>query len=165
MLLTDVCLLGGHPLAGDMSLLGPYIATAKAAGLRVTLHIAETTRNTPEETLQLLSYGPHRLGHATFLNEEAKEKVIKEKMAVELCLSSNLLCKTVPKLSAHHIGFYLENDHPLAVCTDDTLPFRTSLTAEYALLLAPSPLGLGLSEEDVARIARSSFDAAFSQFN
>jgi len=159
---VDLC---GDPLAGDMSLLEPYIAKAKAAGLGITLHVAETPKNPPEETLQLLSYGPHRLGHATFLDEEAKEKVVKERIAVELCLSSNLLCKTVPTLSAHHIAFYLERNHSVAVCTDDTLPFRTSLTAEYALLLASPPLGLGLSEAQVAKIAKGSMDAAFTVLN
>jgi len=37
--------------------------------------------------------------------------------------------------------------------TDDTLPFRTSLLGEYALLMAPPPLGLGLSEQEVETIA------------
>ncbi|KIK56203.1 hypothetical protein GYMLUDRAFT_174637 [Collybiopsis luxurians FD-317 M1] len=155
----DLC---GDPLAGDMTLLEPYIANAKAAGLRITLHIAETTQNPPKETLQLLAYGPHRLGHATFLDEEAKEKVIKEGMAIEICLSSNLICKTVPRLSAHHISYYLERNHPIAICTDDTLPFRNSLTAEYALLLAPPPIGLGLTEAQVERIAKNSLEVAFN---
>lgn len=35
---VDLC---GDPLAGDMVLLGPYLARAQAAGLGVTLHIAE----------------------------------------------------------------------------------------------------------------------------
>ncbi|KAF9074507.1 hypothetical protein BDP27DRAFT_1317224 [Rhodocollybia butyracea] len=155
----DLC---GDPLAGDMSLLEPSLAKAKAAGLGLTLHIAETTANTPAETLQLLSYSPDRLGHATFLDEEAKDIVLNMKMAIEICLSSNLICKTVPSLSAHHIRFYLERNHPIAICTDDTLPFRTSLTAEYALLFAQEPLGLGLSEAEVRKIAAGSLDVAFN---
>lgn len=47
--------------------------------------------NTAEDTLKLLSFKPDRLGHATFLNEEAQELVLREKIPVELCLSSNLL--------------------------------------------------------------------------
>ncbi|KAF5381891.1 hypothetical protein D9757_007598 [Collybiopsis confluens] len=155
----DLC---GDPLAGDMSLLEPYIAKAKTAGLGITLHIAETLRNSPEETLQLLSYGPHRLGHATFLDEEAKAKVVKDKIGIEICLSSNLM-QTVPTLSAHHITHYLEQNHPIAICTDDTLPFRNSLKGEYALLLAPPPVGLGVTEAQVEKIAQGSLDAAFSR--
>ena len=38
---VDLC---GDPLAGDMALLGPYLSRAQAAGLGVTLHIAEVRK-------------------------------------------------------------------------------------------------------------------------
>jgi len=146
----DLC---GDPLAGDVDDFKPFIARAKALGLGVTVHIAETTRNTPEETLKLLSLDPDRLGHATFLNNETTSIVLEKRTCIEICLSSNLLCKTVSDLETHHIHQYLKSNHPIAICTDDILPFRTSLLGEYALLLAQPPLGLGLSELDVRRIA------------
>ncbi|KAG2045514.1 hypothetical protein BDR06DRAFT_1015573 [Suillus hirtellus] len=83
------------------------------------------------------------------------------KPCIEICLRSNLLCKTVASLDAHHIHHYLKNDHPIAICTDDALPFKTSCLGEYSLLLAQPPLGLGLSRDDVARIARMGMDVAF----
>ncbi|KAF9547257.1 Metallo-dependent hydrolase [Agrocybe pediades] len=154
----DLC---GDPTAGDMGVLEPYFLEAKKAGLGVTLHIAETTQNTPEETLKLLSYNPDRLGHATFLNEEAISIVLEKKMCIEICLSSNLLCKTVPTLESHHIHQYLKAGHPIAISSDDILPFRTSLLAEYALLLAKPPYGLGLTEDQVRMIAEMSLKARF----
>jgi hypothetical protein len=51
----------------------------------------QTPANSEEETLQLLSYAPDRLGHATFLNEESKTVVRRSKTCIEICLSSNLL--------------------------------------------------------------------------
>jgi len=45
--------------------------------------------------------------------------------------------------------------------TDDILPFRTSLLAEYALLLAQPPLGLGLTEDEVKEIGEMSLRARF----
>lgn len=45
--------------------------------------------------------------------------------------------------------------------TDDILPFRTSLTAEYALLLADKPLGLGLSEAEVTSLAAMGMASRF----
>ncbi|KAJ7704785.1 Metallo-dependent hydrolase [Mycena rosella] len=155
---VDLC---GDPQAGNMDTFSEHFAEAKRAGLGITLHIAETTSNSDAETLQLLSYAPDRLGHATFLNDEAKMIVRRKKTCVEICLSSNLLCKTVAKLDDHHIRYYLRQDHPIAICTDDTLPFRTSLLGEYALLLAPKPLGLGLSEGEVRRIADMGMAARF----
>ncbi|KAG1810467.1 Metallo-dependent hydrolase [Suillus plorans] len=211
----DVC---GDPRSGDMQSFTQHLSRAKGAGLGLTVHIAESTNNTTEDSLALLSCRPDRLGHATFLSDELKtlffedipqpgtecdstaseeakvqmsfradaekfseraaikdiEEMIKQaespnnartngqyKPCIEICLSSNLLCKTVASLDAHHIRYYLKNDHPIVICTDDALPFRTSCLGEYSLLLAQPPLGLGLSRDDVARIARMGMDAAF----
>ncbi|KAG5723724.1 Adenosine deaminase-like protein [Termitomyces sp. T112] len=143
---VDLC---GDPTTGDPATFRTYFKDAKEAGLGITLHIAETMYNTSEDTLQLLSFSPDRLGHATFLDDEAKKIVAEKNPCIEICLSSNLLCKTVPTLEAHHIRHYLKHGHPIAICTDDILPFHTSLLGEYALLLAPEPLGLGLSEEEL----------------
>ncbi|KAH0838685.1 hypothetical protein J3R83DRAFT_7012 [Lanmaoa asiatica] len=46
--------------------------------------------------------------------------------------------------------------------TDDILPFRTTLLAEYALLLAKPPLGLGLSRSEVQKIAEMGMNARFT---
>ncbi|KIJ60491.1 hypothetical protein HYDPIDRAFT_116981 [Hydnomerulius pinastri MD-312] len=86
----------------------------------------------------------------------------RRKPCIEICLSSNLLCKTVPSLEDHHIRYYLANKHPVVICTDDTLPFRTTLLAEYALLLAKPPFGLGLSREEVMQIAEMGMKARFT---
>ena len=45
-----------------------------------------------EETKELLSCEPERLGHGTFLDEEAKEVVLARRTCIEICLTSNLLC-------------------------------------------------------------------------
>lgn len=55
------------------------------------LSIRQTVENTPEDTLKLLSFEPDRLGHATFLNDEAQASVVREKMTIEICLTSNFL--------------------------------------------------------------------------
>ncbi|KAG2135138.1 Metallo-dependent hydrolase [Suillus clintonianus] len=167
----DVC---GNPRKGDMQPFTRHLSRAKGAGLGLTVHIAESTENTTEDSLALLSCRPDRLGHATFLSDELKAlffadipqpgtecSLLSECPCIEICLSSNLLCKTVASLDAHHIRYYLKNDHPIVICTDDTLPFRTSCLGEYAMLLAQPPLGLGLSRDDVARVARMGMDAAF----
>ncbi|KAG1892905.1 Metallo-dependent hydrolase [Suillus fuscotomentosus] len=180
----DVC---GDPRSGDMQSFTQHLARAKGAGLGLTVHIAESTNNTTEDSLALLSCRPDRLGHATFLSDELKILFFEDipqpgtecgslsesespnnartngqyKPCIEICLSSNLLCKTVASLDAHHIRYYLKNNHPITICTDDALPFRTSCLGEYSLLLAQPPLGLGLSRDDVARIARMGMDAAF----
>lgn len=115
-----------------------FFRAAKEAGLGVTLHVAEVSVSLvvgwpcprssllmsrmqvkdclPADTLRLLSFKPDRLGHATFLDDEAKKIVHTEEMCIELCLSSNLLCKTVATLDVHHIRYYLSHNHPIAIC-------------------------------------------------
>lgn len=154
----DLC---GDPLSGDMNDFLPQFLRAKEAGLKITVHIAETPENTEEDTLKLLSFGPSRLGHATFLSAKAQDVVVKERIPVEICLTSNILCKTAKSLDDHHIRWFLARNHPISICTDDILPFRNSLVGEYALLLAEPPFGLGLSEDEIKRIAEMGFESRF----
>ncbi|KAH8101401.1 Metallo-dependent hydrolase [Cristinia sonorae] len=155
---VDLC---GDPLAGEMSTFEQCFRLAKEAGLGVTLHIAETRENTIDDTLKLLSFSPDRLGHATFLGAAEQDFVRNTNTCVEICLTSNLLCKTVETLGDHHIRYYLKYDHPVCICTDDTLPFRNSLLGEYALLMAAPSFGLGLSEAEITRIAQMGMDSRF----
>ncbi|KAF8311707.1 Metallo-dependent hydrolase [Clavulina sp. PMI_390] len=155
---VDLC---GDPTKGDMTTFRPLMERARLSGLGLTVHIAETKENS--DTGEILSWVPHRLGHATFLNPEEMEIVADSRMAIEICLSSNLLCKTVPRLEDHHLHGWLARNHPLIICSDDTLPFRTTLTAEYALLLASPPLGLGLTKEAVRKLAEGGLQSRFSR--
>ncbi|KAI6159923.1 Metallo-dependent hydrolase [Pisolithus thermaeus] len=179
----DLC---GDPAKGDVATFEKHFKRGKDAGLGVTLHIAEVgaKTSTTAESLALLDWRPDRLGHATFLSDKHKalffadvlqpdssfSSTIKPnsrngavyKPCIEICLSSNLLSKTVQSLESHHIQYYLANDHPIAICTDDTLPFRTTLLGEYAQLLAKPPLGLGLGPEQVKKIAATGMKARFN---
>jgi len=156
---VDLC--GDPKAACDVTGFVGLFRTARREGLGVTLHIAETRENSTAETKELLSCEPERLGHATFLDEEAKDVVLARRSCIEICLTSNLLCKTVQQLQDHHIRYYLARNHPIAICTDDILPFRNSILGEYALLLAPKPVGLGLTESEVETIARMGMESHF----
>ncbi|KAG2081867.1 hypothetical protein BD769DRAFT_1695176 [Suillus cothurnatus] len=49
-----------------------HLSRARSAGLGLTVHIAESTNNTTEDSLALLCCRPNRLGQATFLSDELK---------------------------------------------------------------------------------------------
>ncbi|KAI5992216.1 Metallo-dependent hydrolase [Pisolithus albus] len=153
----DLC---GDPEKGDVATFEKHFKRGKDAGLGVTLHIAEAKASTTAESLALLGWHPERLGHATFLSDEHKASFFGDP-CIEICLTSNFISKTVQSLESHHVRYYLANDHPIAICTDDTLAFRTTLLGEYAQLLANPPLGLGLRREQVRRIAAMSMEARF----
>jgi len=154
----DVC---GDPRAGEMESFAPILSRARLSGLALTVHIAEISECALSDSVALLSTKPARLGHATFLDPQSQELVLKDNIVIEICLSSNLLCKSVDNLDVHHIRYYLKHNHPIAICTDDTLVFRNTLAGEYALLLAQPPLGLGLTDEEVAKVAAMSMAGRF----
>ncbi|KAG8864887.1 hypothetical protein FRB96_003473 [Tulasnella sp. 330] len=156
---VDLC---GSPDVGNMIDFLPVFKEVRSHGLGLTLHIAEImSADVTPDTDILLSAEPSRLGHATFLTIQQVQMILKNKIPIEICLTSNLLCKTVTNLSDHHIHSYLQAKHPIAICTDDVLVFQTSLTAEYALLLAQPPLGIGLSESQIKEIAESGMRSRF----
>ncbi|CAE6428083.1 unnamed protein product [Rhizoctonia solani] len=159
---VDLC---GSPLANNITVFGPPLTRAREAGLGLTLHIAETVQNSTEDTLKLLELVPPgakgRLGHATFLDPVTQLIVLNRRLPIEICLSSNFLSKTVLSIDVHHINDYMILGHPLAISTDDILPFRTSLLAEYALLMAPLPRGLGLAEDEIRKIAAGGWESRF----
>ncbi|CAE7169430.1 unnamed protein product [Rhizoctonia solani] len=158
---VDLC---GSPLANDVTVFGPPLTRAREAGLGLTLHIAEASYSQSKNALfikLLPAECKGRLGHATFLDPTTQLIVLNRKLPVEICLSSNLLAKTVTTLEVHHVNDYMILGHPLAISTDDILPFRTSLLGEYALLMAPVPLGLELEEDEIRKIAAGGWESRF----
>jgi hypothetical protein len=55
---------------------------------------------------------------------------------------------------AHHLVHIYQQ-------TDDILPFRNSILGEYALLMAPKPVGLGLTESEIETVARMGMESRF----
>lgn len=68
---VDLC---GNPLKGNVDIFEKHFERAQAAGLGLTVHIAETKPTAHSiESFILLSWHPDRLGHATFLEEPQRE--------------------------------------------------------------------------------------------
>ena len=72
-----------------------------------------------------------------------------------LCTSFRILAHSLPLLTLKSGPFSLISQ------TDDILPFRNSILGEYALLMAPKPLGLGLTESEVETVARMGMECRF----
>ncbi|KAJ3160422.1 hypothetical protein HDU86_000756 [Geranomyces michiganensis] len=125
--------LAGDPFAGDFDGSSKKaLLKAKAAGLKVTIHLGEI-ENREAESASMLEVQPDRLGHATFLSERLRAHVYKERITVEMCMTSNVLGRTVSSYEEHHIKEALELGHPSVLCTDDKSIFASPLSCEYAL--------------------------------
>jgi adenosine deaminase len=111
---VDLC---GDPAKGDVRIFGDSFARAKAAGLKITLHFAESETSASDLELQtLLSWQPNRLGHVIHVKEEFQKIIEQHEIGVELCLSCNVHAKMITgTYSDHHFGMWRNSSVPVAL--------------------------------------------------
>ena len=125
----------GDPTKGDAKEFVPLLKKAKARGLFISVHMAET--NNLEDSKTLLAAEPDRLGHAFFVHpnfggsNELFNHVVDKNIPVEICLTSNLQGGLCISYEEHPLKFWLECNHPVVLCTDDKGLFDTQLSKEY----------------------------------
>jgi adenosine deaminase len=74
-----------------------------------------------------------------------------------MCLTSNLHTRTVASIREHPFRRYLDRGVRVTLNTDGRLMDGISLTDEYFL----AHTGLGLSREELGRVALNAFESAF----
>lgn len=100
---VDLC---GDPTRGDVRDFRPAFVRAKREGLKITVHFGEVRRQgLEEELMEILSWGPERLGHVICVSEGVKEEVRRRGCGLELCLSCNVLAEmSEGGYKGHHFG-------------------------------------------------------------
>lgn len=150
--------LSGDPTAGDVSAFLPTLAAARAAGLRLAVHVGEVLA--PAETEALLDAAPDRLGHACVLAPAAVARLLASpaRPPIELCPASNAVTLGLRALGDHPtLAGWLDAGYPLAICTDDPGVFGVTLSGELAAVAAAHRL----SPHQLARLALASFRFSF----
>jgi len=146
--------ISGDSTIGNIETILPEILRAKEAGLFLTLHIGESPKEEGQlECLEILQ--PDRVGHAVFLQDEAKKWVLERKIPIEMCLTSGVLAGMIAEFSEHPALDYFANGHPVVFCTDDPLIFRTCLSKEKKILT--ELIGISGAEE----MSQKAFDHVF----
>jgi adenosine deaminase len=105
----DVC---GDPTKGNPQEIVQLIHEAKLNGLPITLHLAEIKEQESENEI-LLQAHPDRIGHGTFLNHDSKPH---KNIPLEICMTSNIFCKTVGSYASHHFQNFHVAGHPCIIC-------------------------------------------------
>lgn len=148
--------LSGNPYTGDFSTFAPALQAAKRDGLHVSLHFAEASTKT-HEVDEMLDFAPHRVGHGCYMRPEQEARLLASRIPLEVCLTSNVMTRSVPSAPQHHLRRLWSAGHPCALCCDDRGVLSTSLTAEYVL----AATALGLTPVDLRGLAEASVEAAF----
>lgn len=158
----DLC---GDPTVrpqGEISLYTPIFQRARAAGLGITLHFAETPASaSPAELRTLLSWQPHRLGHVIWDDDESKREVARrrDELCLELCLSCNVQAGMVTGgFEGHHFGAWRAVEGvKVTLGTDDVGIFGSPLSNEYRLVAQH----FRLDKAQICALARESIDHIF----
>lgn len=126
--------------------------------INTTLHAGEAFG--PESIHQAIHYcGAHRIGHGTRLMEDQDlmHYVNDHRIALELCLTSNVHTRTVRSLKEHPFKYYYEQGIRVTLNTDNRLVSDTTLSKEY--LVAHETFGLTLN--DFREIIINGFKSSF----
>lgn len=151
--------LGGPEIGVPRPQFQPHFDAARAAGLRSVPHAGETTGpQTVWDALHLL--GAERIGHGTSAAEDPAllEHLAATGVPLEVCPSSNLATRAVATLEEHPLPRFVEAGVTVAIASDDPPMFGTTLNREYELAADL----LGLDEEGVRELARTSVRASFA---
>ncbi|KAJ5091522.1 reverse transcriptase [Penicillium alfredii] len=153
---VDLC---GNPTQGDVSIYQDAFAQAKAHGLGITLHFAETPASgEPRELATLLSFQPDRLGHVIHVPDEFKREISRRKLGLELCMSCNVHARMFDGgFLDHHFGYWRHEACPIALCTDDVGFFCSPVSHEYLL----AAQHFDLSRDDLWDMSLKSVDVIF----
>ena len=144
----------GHPASAHAE----AFAYARQHDLAVTVHAGEG--DGAESVRQAVHLcGAHRLGHATRLieDESLTSYVNDRRIALEVCLTSNVQTHATESFDAHPVRQYYDRGMNVVLNTDNRLMSGTTLTDEY--LLAAQHLGFTFDE--LSRIAVNGFASAF----
>jgi adenosine deaminase len=123
----------GNPEKGSFHHFQEAFQRGRDAGLKCTIHFGEISE--PQNARNIVAFRPERVGHATVLEEDVIQALHSNPIPIEICFTSNLLCKTVSEGTLHHFKDYhaLTPRYPLAVSTDDKGVFDSELSNEYFL--------------------------------
>ncbi len=139
--------LSGNPTKGQWSHWKKALKEARECGLKIALHAGEVP-DKDEEMKEMLDFHPERMGHVCFMSSENEKRLMDSDIAVELCLTSNVLSNSVASYDAHHFKKYLhawreakaaapgsEAAGPsFSICTDDSAVFGSSSSDELAII-------------------------------
>jgi adenosine deaminase len=150
--------LAGGELGNPASMHAAAFAYARENDLACTCHAGEgADASSVREAVHIC--GAHRIGHATRLYEDESltQFVNDRRIALEICLTSNVQTKAVESLEQHPLRRYFDAGMNVVLNTDNRLMSGTTLTDEYLL----AARHFAFTFDELSAIALNSFESAF----
>jgi aminodeoxyfutalosine deaminase len=151
--------LGGPEIGVPRAQFQPYFDQARAAGLHSVPHAGETTGpETVWDAVRLL--GAERVGHGTTAVQDPAllAHLAEERIALEVCPTSNVATGAVLQLDDHPIRQMRDAGVLVTVNSDDPPMFGTDLAGEYAVAARL----LDLDESGVVDLVRTAVEVSFA---
>ena len=133
-------------------------AYARRHELAVTVHAGEG--DGADSVRQAVhDCGANRLGHATRLGEDERltHYVNDRRIALEICLTSNVQTHAAANYAAHPLRAYFDRGMNVVLNTDNRMMSGVTLTDEYAHAAA----SLAFTRSELATVAINGFESAF----
>ena len=131
---------------------------AREAGLRAVAHAGE--EGPPayiREALDLLEVVRIDHGNAALEDGELVAELVRRRMPLTVCPLSNVKLRVVDEMTAHPLERMLDHGLLVTVNSDDPAYFGGYVNDNYIAVAE----AVGLDTEDLARLARNSFEASW----
>jgi adenosine deaminase len=149
--------LAGGEFGNPASLHAAAFAYAREHDLACTCHAGEgADASSVREAVH--QCGAHRIGHATRLYEDESltQYVTDRRIALEICLTSNVQTHAVESYEHHPLRRYFDRGMNVVLNTDNRLMSGTTLTDEYL-----HAARLGFDFDELCTMALNGFESAF----
>ncbi len=137
----------------------PHFDRARAAGLRSLPHAGESTdAQSVWDALDAL--GAERIGHGIRSIDDPRlvERLVAERIPLEVCPTSNLATRCVDRLEDHPLRDLRDAGVVITVNSDDPPMFGTTLNREYSIAADL----LDLDERGLADLATTAVDVSYA---
>ena len=136
----------------------PLFEKAKGYGLNIIAHAGDSQDwQTVEDAVKVFGVSRVGHGHHIYENPALVRYAAKHHIALEICPTSNVQCKTRPSYELHPAKNLLEMGIPVTINTDNMVMARVDLNDEYDHCLKE----MGFEEKDLVRMNINSANAAF----
>lgn len=156
--------LAALDLAGDEAFpareFAPFFKRWKDAGKGITIHAGEDASGAgAENVLEAVEVlGADRIGHGVRAIEDHRvvAMLVRNKIALELCPTSNVQTAAVPSLRVHPLKKFLDAEVCATINSDDPAISRITLSGECS-----AAMECGLSEDEVIECQLNALQCAY----